>query len=191
MSVSHAATWAASVSVFGTLSRRGLLRPSTPPEWSLFAAKPLVSHISVFLALLRGDQSRMHVNSTLNDARPPCLTCLPVLVFVRGLLLRELHCGADFLMNASKLLHLNSARGFAGLSHHTPSQARHRLEVCTLMCWTLRFCDISWNIHTTLAAWSHWVALATQYADSAIHSRASNSRSTSRHTPRCLLPHTT
>ena len=36
----------------------------------------------------------------------------------------------------------------ARLSFHAPSQARHWLKIRTIMFWTLRCCDISWNICT-------------------------------------------
>ena len=53
-------------------------------------------------------------------------------------------------------LPLLSARGFtcwllaARLSFHAPSQARHWLKIRTIMFWTLRCCDISWNICSRL-----------------------------------------
>ena len=36
----------------------------------------------------------------------------------------------------------------ARLSFHAPSQARHWLKIRTIMFWTLRCCDISWNTCT-------------------------------------------
>ena len=100
-------------------------------------------------------------------------------VFFRGLLLREPHCGADFLLNtvrppvsvslscavfrlllnASRPLYLSSLREAsragcwlpeARLSFHAPSQARHWLKIRTIMFWTLRCCDIFWNICSRL-----------------------------------------
>ena len=151
-----------SVSVSGTPPRCvcGTLRPSTPQVWSLFAVRPPVSHLSLSSpALPRGDQSRMHLTSASRSSSE----------------LREPHCGADFLLNTVRppvsvsllcgiptsaecfeasppLLPGASRAGCwlpqARLSFHAPSQARHWLKIRTIMFWTLRCCDISWNICT-------------------------------------------
>ena len=115
--------------------------------WSLFAVRPPVSRLSFSLSPSR---TAAHLNSAstrllLNDARPPCLTCgsdfLPNSVRPPVSVSLAVY---RLLQNASRLLCL-TCRGLHALparpSLRAPSsQARHLLEVRTIVFWTLRFC---------------------------------------------------
>ena len=96
----------------------------------LFAVRPPVSHLSFSLALLRG--------VLLNVARTLChLRCI------------------DFLLNVARLPCL-TYRGLRALPARLSlqalsSQARHWLEVRTIMFWTMRF-----RI-ALLLSWDFWV----------------------------------